>query len=209
MEVRSVPIWYNLSTMNDRVFLVHRWDGSPEADWYPWLKGQLEAQGIEVHVLVMPNPEEPRIETWIPTLASAVGIPDARTFFVGHSIGCQTIIRYLQTLPAGSEIGGAVFVAGWYDVRNLETEEEKRIVGPWVNEPRDDAKIKLLLNGKSVALFSDNDPFIDPVNADHWKNRVGARVQMVSGMGHFTSDDGVTELPAALEALKEKARLSS
>jgi len=183
-----------------RVFVVHGWDGNPEEDWYPWLKKELEGRGFEVFVPAMPNPAKPKMETWIPFLSRLVGPPDTSTFFVGHSIGCQTIIRYLETLPEGVKIGGAVFVAGWYNLRNLETEEEKRIAGPWVNTPRDDEKIRKIVN-KAVAIFSDNDPFVLPENQKSWKEKVGAEIIVEHNKGHFTESDGVYTLPSALDAV--------
>ena len=184
-----------------RVFIVHGWGGNPNEAWFPWLKKELEARGYEVFVPAMPEPDEPRIETWIPFLSQLVGVPDSNTFFIGHSIGCQTIIRYLETLPEGVKIGGAVFVAGWYNLRNLETEEEQRIAGPWVNTPRNDEKIRKVVN-QSVAIFSDNDPFVQPENQESWKEKVGAKIILEHNKGHFNEEEpAVWELPSALEAV--------
>ncbi len=188
-----------------KVFIIHGWEGYPEEGWFPWLKKELENRGFEVYVPAMPDSAEPKIETWIPFLAKLVGSPNTDTFFVGHSIGCQAIIRYLETLPEGVKIGGAVFVAGWYNLRNLETEEEKRIVGPWVNTPRDDEKIRKAVN-KAVAIFSDNDPFVMKANQKSWKERVGAKIIVEHNKGHFSGSDGITELPSALDAVLEIAK---
>lgn len=190
--------------MQKRVFIIHGWEGYPEEGWFPWLKTELEKRGFLVAVPAMPNPAEPKIEVWIPFLSKLVGQVDENTYFVGHSIGCQTIIRYLQTLPLGSKIGGAVFVAGWYNLRKLETEEEEKIAGPWVNEPRDDKKIKEVIN-KVIAIFSDDDPFVIPENQQSWKERVGAKIIIEHNRGHFSGSDGVTELPSALESVLELA----
>ncbi len=190
--------------MKNRVFIIHGWEGYPEEGWFPWLKKELEKNGFEVFVPAMPNTNEPKIEEWIPFLANIVGEPDKNTYFVGHSIGCQTIIRYLQTLPDGSKIGGAIFVAGWYNLRNLETDEEKRIAGPWVNEPRDDKKIHEAVN-KAVAIFSDNDPFVISENQKSWKERVGAEIIVEHNKGHFSGEDGIYELPVVLDSLLKMA----
>ena len=190
--------------MSERVFIIHCWDGHPEDNWYPWLKKELEKRGFLVEVPAMPGTSEPKIDVWIPYLAKLVGEADENTFFVGHSIGCQTIVRYLQTLSEGTKIGGAVFVAGWYDLRNLETEEEKRIAGPWVDEPRNDKKIREVVN-HAIAIFSDNDPFVMPENQKSWKDKVGAKIIIEHGAGHFRGEDGFKELPIALEAVLEIA----
>ena len=187
-----------------RVFIIHGWDGYPGEGWFPWLKTELEKRGFAVAVPAMPNASEPKIEVWVPYLNEIVSQADGNTYFVGHSIGCQAIIRYLQTLPAGSKIGGAVFVAGWYNLRNLETEEEKRIAGPWLNEPRDDGKIREAVN-RAVAIFSDDDPFVLPENRRSWKERVGAEIVVEHKRGHFSGSDGIKELPSALRAVLEIA----
>src|SRR3972149_7057895 len=93
-----------------RVFIVHRWGGSPTADWYPWLKKELEKKGFVVFVPEMPTPDAPKIKSWVETLRKAVGSPDKDTYLVGHSIGCQTILRYLETLRLNERVGGVVFV---------------------------------------------------------------------------------------------------
>ncbi|MFZ2484954.1 MAG: alpha/beta hydrolase [Minisyncoccia bacterium] len=186
-----------------RVFIIHGWGGRPDEAWLPWLKKELENRGYEVFVPAMPNTDEPKIETWIPFLSKLVGQSDLDTFFVGHSIGCQTIIRYLETLPEGTKIGGAVFVAGWYNLRNSDTEEEKRIAGPWVNTPRNDEKIRKAVN-KAVAIFSDDDPFVLKENWESWKEKVGAEIIVEHNKGHFNEEDpAVWELPSALEAVLE------
>ena len=187
-----------------RVFIIHGWDGYPEEGWFPWLKKELESKDFKVFVPVMPNASEPKIETWIPFIAKLVGEADENTYLIGHSIGCQAIIRYLQTLPEGVKIGGAVFVAGWYNLRNLETEEEKRIAGPWVNEPRDDKKIREAVN-RAIAIFSDDDPFVVSENQTRWKELIGAKIIIEHNKGHINGEAGIKELPSILNSILEIA----
>src|SRR3989344_2667622 len=147
--------------MKKRVFIVHGWDGYPEEGWFPWLKKGLETKGFEVFVPQLPKPEEPRINNWVTKLEEVVGKPDQNTFFVGHSMGCQTIARYLDKLPEGVEVGGAVFVAGFFKrLTNLEDDKVVHsVVNEWLKTPLNFDKIKTHLN-KSIAIFSDNDPYV-------------------------------------------------
>ena len=82
--------------MQKRVFIIHGWDGYPDEGWFPWLRKELELVGFEIVILSMPNPVAPEIGSWVKCLKDGVGEINENTFFVGHSIGCQTIIRYLE-----------------------------------------------------------------------------------------------------------------
>lgn len=139
-----------------RVIIVHRWEGGSQDDWRPWLKTELEKLGYEVIVPDMPDTDTPIIEKWVQKLSEVVGKPDENTFFIGHSIGCQAILRYLETID--TKVGGALFVAGWFNLENLEDEETKKIARPWIETPIDAEKIKNILP-KSILLISKDDPY--------------------------------------------------
>ncbi|MDP2820642.1 MAG: DUF1749 domain-containing protein [bacterium] len=184
--------------MNKRVFIIHGWDGYPEEGWFPWLKQELENNGFYVQVPTMPESSEPKIETWVSYLNQVVGEVDENTFFVGHSIGCQTILRYLESLPADKKIGGAIFVAGWFTLMGLETEEEKEIAKPWLEKPIDFEKVKQHTKN-FFAVFSDNDDVVPLNNKEMFEQRLGAKTAIEHQKGHFRESDGVKELPIVLE----------
>lgn len=139
-----------------RVIIVHGWEGDPNKNWIPWLKLELEKAGYEVIAPAMPNTDAPEIGAWVEHLSKTVGAPDKNTYFVGHSVGCQTILRYLETVE--QPVGGAVFVAGWFNLENLEDEESEKIIEPWIKTPIRISKVIKALP-KSALLISDNDPF--------------------------------------------------
>lgn len=145
--------------MQKRIFIIHGWDGYPEEGWFPWLKQELEQKDFSVAVPAMPDAAEPNIEAWTSHLSRIVGNADENTFFIGHSIGCPAILRYLESLPADAKVGGAVFVAGWFTLTNVNSDEEKKIAKPWLETPIDFEKIKQHTK-KFIALFSDNDPYV-------------------------------------------------
>ncbi|KKQ37224.1 MAG: hypothetical protein US53_C0024G0012, partial [Candidatus Woesebacteria bacterium GW2011_GWA1_37_7] len=51
----------------------------------------------------------PKIKEWVPFLQENMSNPDEETHFVGHSIGCQTILRYLETLSEKTKVGMEFF----------------------------------------------------------------------------------------------------
>ena len=186
-----------------RVFLIHGWDGSPDRNWFPWLKKELEEHGFAVVAPQLPDPLTPKIETWVPFLANLVGKVDGETFFVGHSMGCQTILRFLRTLPPDQVAGGVILVAGFTGKLNGLIKEEKLVARPWEETPLDFGKIK----GQAkhfAAVFSDNDPWVplEP-NRKTFSENLGAEIVVEQARGHFNADDGVTQLPVILNFLKK------
>jgi len=190
-----------------RVFIIHGWEGHPEEGWLPWLKKELEQRDFEVFVPAMPDTDEPKIEEWIPFLENLVGKPDENTYFVGHSIGCQAILRYLEKLN-GKKVGGAIFVAGWFNLSEFsfkeepsEEEKSRNIAKPWIKTPINFEKIKETTNN-FVAIFSDNDPYVPLENKDIFKEKLDAEIIVEHNKGHFRGEeDNIKELPIVLESL--------
>lgn len=188
--------------MKKRVFIVHGWGGNPDEGWFPWLKKELETRGFSVVIPILPDSNNPRIFNWVPALANEVGMPDEFTYFVGHSMGCQTIIRYIESLQEGQKIGGAVFVAGFLkDLTGLE-DEEKEIGKHWMDTSIDLNKVSSCLL-KSVAIFSDNDSFVPLSNADIFKEKLNSKIIIEHNKNHFSGSDGINELPCALKSVLE------
>lgn len=170
-------------------------------DWFPWLAGELKNRGYEIVAPQLPKAEEPRKEAWVPALASAVGTPDAETFLIGHSMGCPTILRYLETLPEGVTVGGVLFVAGFLNhIKNLENASDEEIGHSWTDAPYDLAKIRSHVP-KSIALFSDTDIWVSLDNGDLFKEGIGSEIIIEHDREHFTESEEPAVLAAALKLL--------
>jgi predicted alpha/beta hydrolase family esterase len=185
-----------------KVIMVHGWDGNPKNSWFPWLRKKLEEKRFEVIIPAMPDSENPKIEPWVSKLNEVAGKIDEDTFLIGHSIGCQTIMRYLQDQPEGSRVGGIIFVAGFFNLEKdiFETKEEEEIAKPWLETPIDAEKIKQMANN-IIAIFSDNDPDVALSESEVFKEKLGAKIIIEKGKGHFSDDAGIKELPVVLNEL--------
>jgi predicted alpha/beta hydrolase family esterase len=184
-----------------RAIIVHGWSDTPEGSWFPWLKRKLEEKGMKVEVPAMPDTDIPKIDAWVKKLEETVGKPDKDTFLVGHSIGCQAIMRYLEKTNA--KVGGILFVAGWFTLKDLGNDEQI-VAKPWLETKIDTDKVKNA--AKIIAIFCDDDPYVPISDAETFKKRLNAEIIMQTGKGHFSGDDGVTELPEALEAILTLSR---
>ncbi|MBU1028797.1 alpha/beta hydrolase [Patescibacteria group bacterium] len=186
--------------MTKKVFIIHGWAGYPEECWFLWLKEELRKRGISAEVPLMPEAESPKIDLWVPFLQNLVKIPDQNTYFVGHSIGVQTILRFLEKTDV--KIGGVLAVAGFYTLTDnaFEDEEDKKTAKPWLETTIDNEKVKNNVN-KITAIFSNNDPYVPLENVDFFKNRLGAKTIVVQGKGHIGGSDDITEYPLILDEL--------
>lgn len=167
-----------------RVIIVHGLGGSPDGDFLPWAKEELQKKGYEVIVSSMPDPDSAKIETWIPYLKEVVGELKETDILIGHSVGCQAILRYLESLAGNQKADRVILVAGWFSLTNLEDEEEK-VLTPWVNTPMDFDKIKNKANS-FTAILSDNDLYVPlEENGKVFKEKLGAEVIVEHNKGHF------------------------
>lgn len=187
-----------------KVIIVHGWGGNPSGDWFPWLKKELEVKSIEVIIPKMPDTLHPMIDSWVPALADAAGDVNEDTIFVGHSIGCQTIFRFVEKLPENTRIGGIILVAAWLHLSDETWDEEytKGIAKPWLETPIDFEKIKK--HSKNIiCIQSEDDPYVPVADAEILEEKLSAKIIFLKNAGHIAAEDGVAELPEIVEEVKK------
>lgn len=186
--------------MSKRVFIIHGWGGNPDEPMLKWVRESLQVKGCEVLAPLMPHPDVPTIDDWVNFLKETIKDLDENTILIGHSVGCQTIIRYLESLPENEKAGQVVLIAPWMilSLENLGEDEDPEIAKPWMETPIDFDKVKLH-SDNFTGIFSTDDPFVPlSVNENLLKEKLGAKTIVLENKGHFTEEDGVTELPEVL-----------
>jgi uncharacterized protein len=174
-----------------RVFIIHGWEGNPNDGWKRWLRAALEKEGYKVIAPQMPNAEMPQMAEWISTLSELVGKPDKDSYFVGHSLGCIAILRYLETLEEGDQVGGCVLVAGFIDDLGI------RPIRNFLLSELDAKKVKKRCRN-FVVISSEKDPYIPFEKTQHMIDALGAKFVLEKGKGHITE---TYELQSALDSL--------
>lgn len=179
-----------------RVIIVHGYNGNPGANWFPWLKNELEKLGVEVTVPQMPNPDTPQLHEWLSTLRNVVGTPDNDTYLVGHSLGCPTILRYLQSLKEGEFVGGALLVAGF-----AEPHPDMPELDSFTSEYWDDEHIRRSSNLITL-ISSDNDPRVPLEAGRRMSQRFSAKLTILHDAGHINEKSGHLQVPEILTELR-------
>ena len=182
----------------NRVFIVHGWEGYPEEGWRPWLREKLEKDGVEVFVPAMPDAKNPKQQAWVDHLSNVVGKPDEGSYFIGHSLGCIGILRYLEGLPESFVVGGVILVAGFDDDLGVPQ------LSDFFTTPIDWERIKAR-SKQFISIESDNDPYGLLKYNNVFAEKLGAHTIEMHDMKHFSGDDGITELPVVYEELMEIA----
>lgn len=182
-----------------RVFIIHGWGGNPNEAWFPWLDGELKKHGFIVTVPEMPDTDHPKIDEWLNKLSEAVGQVDKDTYFVGHSIGCQAIMRFLADQKNAA--GGVILVAPWLTLYPEDDEEMQKIADLWTQTPIQIDKFKNNA-GEIINIFSLDDEVI-PVekNMELFKEKIGGKIIIEKNKGHFNDESGIKKLPILLEEI--------
>lgn len=174
--------------------LVHGFQGKPMAGWRPWMRRELEARGWKVSVPAMPTPDKPRLEEWVAVIEKEVGKGGNGCFLIGHSLGCIAILRYLEVCK--EDVAGTLLVAGFVE----KLGDGFEAIDNFVSAPLDAKKVAAACP-KIFAIFSDNDPYVPLSQERVMRERLGANTKILHARGHFSSSEGTTELPEALDAL--------
>eukprot|EP00500_Bicosoecida_sp_ms1_P012129 CAMPEP_0203821010 /NCGR_PEP_ID=MMETSP0115-20131106/41780_1 /ASSEMBLY_ACC=CAM_ASM_000227 /TAXON_ID=33651 /ORGANISM="Bicosoecid sp, Strain ms1" /LENGTH=200 /DNA_ID=CAMNT_0050730029 /DNA_START=1 /DNA_END=603 /DNA_ORIENTATION=+ len=192
------------------------WGQPPDGFYFNHLAAHLRDSGCAVQAL--PGANDGDVGKWVGELAAAVGEVDAGTYFIGQSVGNQVVLRYLGSLAEGARAGGFVAIApwlncdftvsgdreGWWDGWFSDNADK---LAPWCDESTQDFARVRSVCGNIACLMSDDDPVrgLDSSGEDNrrdWEGKVGARVAMQHGRGHFLHTElSAEELTVVDEAL--------
>ncbi|MDQ2932911.1 MAG: alpha/beta hydrolase [bacterium] len=190
--------------MQKRLFIVHGWGGNSNQPMLKQLEEMGNTLGFETTVVDMPHADVPTIDSWIKHLDSVVMYPDENTYFVGHSLGCQAILRYIQSAES-PQTGGVICIAPAFFIADLETAEDKDIARPWIDNPINFPHLKKVIL-ESVGIFSDNDLTTPLIQNEEIFRKLSDKIIIEQSKGHFTQEDGVVDLPSACSELERMSK---
>lgn len=176
-----------------RVFIVHGWSGTPESNWFPWMKRELRSRDISTKILHMPNADFPKMDEWITYMHDEIGIPDDDVFLVGHSLGCMAIMRFAESLKEGQRIGGMLLVAGFAHSIGIPYLED------FFTKPLNYQKIRDVVLRK-IYINSNDDPFVPLIEGKNLENMLGGELIIMQDAGHINESNGFVTFSVGLDA---------
>ncbi len=181
-----------------KVFIIHGFGGEPNGGWRPWLMGKLAEDDIWACALPMPTPNNPKKDEWVNEISRQVGEPSENIYLIGHSLGVPAILRYVESLPESSILGGVVLVSGIINV--IDGKERYKPIDHFYDTPFDFKKIKSITGNFSV-IHGDNDPSVPFSDAEQLSKELGCDLIPIKNGGHLNGSSGWRQLPEALDAL--------
>ncbi|MCZ8517850.1 MULTISPECIES: RBBP9/YdeN family alpha/beta hydrolase [Paenibacillus] len=187
--------------MGKQVYIIHGYGASPNNHWFPWLKEALLADDHQVSVLDMPNSSDPRKEEWLDTLAKGIKSIDNKTYFVTHSLGSITLLKYLEQLNPLPTFGGFILVSGFAKPLSLFPS-----INPFTEKEVDYNKIIAATNSRAVIAAKD-DNIVPFQFSQHLSKQLDASFISVEKGGHFLEDDGYITFPAVYDILNQMIKV--
>lgn len=175
-----------------KIYIVHGAFGSPEENWFPWLKSEVEKLGCLAVAPRLPTPEGQDLKTWLDAFADFECKFDTNTIVVGHSVGATFLLSVLERIQ--QPIRAAFLVAGFLGPLGLELDRLNRT---FAQKPFDWSAIKTHCP-RLYVLGSDNDPYVPLAKTEELAAHLGVHPIWIDGAGHFNSAAGYTEFPRLL-----------
>lgn len=183
--------------MNTPVYLIHGFTASSKANWFPWLKSELQNNGVELIVPDMPDTNDPHLLPWLQKIEDVAKEINENTIFIGHSLGCITTLQFL--LRKNIKIKGAILVSGFMDENPMVIQKEG--LSQFVEEPLDVERVKALIPNRVVITAMDDD-IVPSVATKKMADRLGAQLIERPNGKHFIDRDGFTKFPEVLDFIK-------
>lgn len=180
-----------------KVYIVHGYAASPSDHWFPWLRHKLQQQGATVTVIELPSPDAPRPEEWQRAIERQVRGLDESTYFVAHSLGSIALLRYLDSAPAGTRIGGYVLVSGFND-RLPALPQLDGFVAPDLDYDR-----LVGMTRHRVVIAAADDSIVPFALSRDLAAAVASSFVPTERGGHFLASDGYRQFPLVLQELRK------
>lgn len=183
-----------------KFFIIHGTEGSPEGNWFPWLKQELEELGHTVFVPKFPTPEGQNLNNWLKEFEYYMHLIDEDTVFIGHSLGPAFILNVLEKLTLPKPIKACFLVAGFVGL--LGNKHFDNLIKTFTDRKFDWNKIRN--NCKQFyVLSSDNDPYVPPENGQELAKNLKTEITIIPNGGHLNAEFGYTKFDLLLEKIKE------
>lgn len=179
------------------IFIIHGAYGNPGENWIPWLRINLEKRGYNVFSPSFPTPENQNLENWLRVFEGYRKYLKEDSILIGHSIGVAFLLNILEGIDF--RVRASYLVSGFIEL--LDNPNFDNINKTFINKGFDFNKIKS--HSKDFIVFhGDNDPYVSLEKSQNLADKLGVKVNLISGAGHFNIESGYDHFDVLLEDIK-------
>ncbi len=182
-------------------FIIHGTEGSPEGNWFPWLKQELERLGHVVFVPKFSTPKGQNLDNWLKEFDYYFHLIDEDTVFIGHSLGPAFILNVLEKLSLPKPIKACFLVAGFIGL--LGNKHYDELIKTFTDKKFNWKKIKSNCR-KFFVINSDNDPYVSQEKGQELAKILETKEIIISKGGHLNAEFGYTKFDLLLERIKKE-----
>ncbi len=178
------------------IIILHGTKGSPNGNWFPWLKKECEKLGHSVFIPKFPTPENQSVENWCKELDKQAPVFGKDTILIGHSCGATYLLHILEVLKI--PVFNSILVSSFIEKLNISEFDE--LNKTFINHNFNWEKIKI--NSKKFHIFhGDNDPYVPLKYAEKISKKLKTPIHIIKNGGHLNSESNYNEFPELLEIL--------
>lgn len=173
-----------------KIILIHGLAATKKSNWFPWLeKTVYHNLGLSVQSISLPHSKIPNSDKWLGSLTKEISNPDENTFFIAHSLGCITLLKYIEGLPDTIVVGGVILISAF---------DESLPLIPLINSfvERKPIYHRIIPKVRSIKVIGSSNDIIVPLK---YTKKVAAQLRAsvteIQRAGHFTSQDGYKSFP--------------
>lgn len=181
-----------------KIFLFHCWGGDSRSCWSGSTADYFSNKGVEVIAPNFPDTAEPQLEAWLQTIRKTIDKFEAKDkwILVGHSLGCPTILRLLESFKDGEEAKAVILVAGF--AKDLGISQIKNFVETDFNWIKIKSKAERI-----IVINSDNDPFIDLDEGKRMAQLLRGEFIVEHKAGHINEGSGFSKYPGLVQLIEK------
>ena len=182
------------------IYLIHGYTASPNSNWFQDLKNSLESDFIKVSILNMPDSQDPKLNDWINYMKNHIKDINEETIFIGHSLGCVSILNFLNQFNT-AKIKGVFLISGF--IESSPIPELIEFVKPKLNY-----KYLKEITKTRIAISAIDDDIIPFEYSKTMAEKIDAKFTLLEEGKHFIDRDGFTKFPFLVKEIKKCLRES-
>jgi predicted alpha/beta hydrolase family esterase len=178
-----------------KIYLIHGYTAYSTANWFPAFRQAFENTDTEVIVFDMPNSQYPKYEEWLQHLEKEIVSYSESDIFIGHSLGCVTLLNYLNRNRTG-KVKAYYLISGFVEETPLPELTEFVI-------PKLDYDYLKELTDTRVAISAKDDDIVPYDYSVRMAEKLNITPDILPEGKHFIDRDGFVEFEYLVERVKE------